>query len=144
MCKILYILKAMNKTPESCIKYRHLVSHMDPTYLDPSIYTLQATCRVELENISHEMTSTEQKPIEPITEKLTISHCPSMEIQTVRELVHLFTLNTPLDPFELKKIIYGPGQDLRMPLESKCHYSIIEFANTHTVGAEGGILRRPI
>lgn len=114
--------------PESCLAYRNLVSYIEPSYQDPKIHQMQAMCRTELENISN------QAPKRPAIEmsidgKVNIPYCPSMETSKLEEIVTVLRQDPYPDPFKIKDTLY-PQIGLRMPLESKCHYSLLEISNT--------------
>ena len=114
--------------PESCLTYRQLVSHTDPSYQDPNIHQIQAMCRTELENISNQ--APKRTMIETsIDGKVNIPYCPSMESSKLEEVMSLLRQDPLPDPFQIKDKLY-PQSGLRMPLESKCHYSLLELSNT--------------
>ena len=113
--------------PESCLSYRHLVSHINPSYQNPKIHQMQAMCRTELENISSQVPKLSTSVESSVDGKVNIPHCPAMESSKLGEIITLLRQPRP-DPFQIKDTMY-PQIGLRMPLESKCHYSLLELSN---------------
>lgn len=96
---------------------------MEPTYIDQHIREQRMRCAEEF---------TAQNPERKLLTDTSISKdgslsLPGCTIIDKKTQDKIKNIKNPYNPFEIKEKLYGVNQDLRLPLDSKCHLSVIHY-----------------